>query len=341
MKHRRPFAIMLALLLALASWAWAQVPPAPEGTFTVAVIGDTQNYAATSPETFEAITRWIVDNREAQRIVFVTHQGDIVDRADERRQWENARRAMDTLHGVLPYGLSVGNHDMVARTGEKPLYEEFFGRERFEGFDWYGGSPDNNGNSYQLISAEGVDLIFLHLECNAPDDVLAWASLVLNLHRDRRAIVTTHMYLGPLERPTESIGYFADPKGRMRWVKCHGERGNSPQQIWDKLISRHPNIILVLAGDQSRTQAMRMQATGVHGNTVDELLCDIRQGYFRLMRFVPAEGRIEVRTFSPTLGQLCGGTSCVPDIAQHQFSLQCDLTGPVPTRGAQAPAPRN
>ena len=230
---------------------------------------------------------------------------------------------------------------MSGSTGAKPLYEEFFGRERFEGFEWYDGSPDNNGNSFQLISAEGVDLLFVHLECNAPDDVLAWAAGVLDAHADRRAIITTHMYLGPLERPADSRGYFADPKGRMRWNKCYGERGNSPQQIWDKLISRHPNVFLVLAGDQSRTQAMRVQAVGVHGNTVDELLCDIRQGYFRLMRFVPAEGRIEVRTFSPTLGQLCGGTAYVPDIAQHQFSLQCDLTGPVPTVHEELAAPRN
>ncbi len=267
MKRKVLPVLLLALIAALAACGWAELPPAPEGTFSVVAIGDTQNYAATDPETFEAITRWIVDNREAQRIVFVTHQGDIVDRADSREQWENARRAMDTLHGVVPYGLSVGNHDMNGRTGAKPLYEEFFGRERFEGFEWYGGSPDNNGNSFQLISAEGIDLIFVHLECNAPDDVLAWASDVLTAHADRRAVITTHMYLGPLERPTDNAGYFTDPKGRMRWSKCHGERGNTPQQIWDKLISRHPNVILVLCGDQSRTQAMRLQSVGVYGNT--------------------------------------------------------------------------
>lgn len=335
MKRKVLPVLLLALITALAACARAELPPAPEGTFSVVAIGDTQNYAATSPETFEAITRWIVDNREAQRIVFVTHQGDIVDRADSREQWENARRAMDTLHGVVPYGLSVGNHDMNGRTGAKPLYEEFFGRERFEGFEWYGGSPDNNGNSFQLISAEGVDLIFVHLECNAPDDVLAWASNVLTAHADRRAVITTHMYLGPVERPTDNAGYFTDPKGRMRWSKCHGERGNTPQQIWEKLISHHPNVILVLSGDQSRTQAMRLQSVGIHGNTVHELMCDIRQGYIRVMRFVPAEDRIEVRTYSPTLGQLCAGTRYVPDIAQHQFSLECDLTGPIPTAEAR------
>lgn len=329
MKRTGTIVAVLALLLALLVGAWAQIPPAPEGTFTVVAIGDTQNYADRSPETYEAITQWIVDNREAQRIVFVTHQGDIVDAPNDRRQWENARRAMDTLHGVVPYGMCPGNHDMTGSIGAKPLFEEFFGRERFAEFEWYGGSPDNNGNSFQLISAQGVDLIFVHLECNAPDEVLAWADGVLTAHADRRAIISTHMYLGPLERPTDNTGYFADPKGRMRWSKCHGGRGNSPQALWDELISRHANIFLVLAGDQSRTQAMRMCSTGVYGNLVHEVMCDIREGYIRVMRFVPAEGRIEVRTFSPTLGQLCGGTAYVPDIAQHQFSLPCDLTGPV------------
>lgn len=48
-------------------------------------------------------------------------------------------------------------------------------------------------NSAQIFSAGGLDFIHLSLECNAPDDLLAWADQLLTQHAKRRAIVTTHM----------------------------------------------------------------------------------------------------------------------------------------------------
>jgi len=317
--------LLIALWLVLSCGAWAQLAPAPEGTFTVVVLPDTQNYSATQPEIYNAITRWIVDNKETQRIVFVAHTGDIVDKASDEAQWINARRAMDTIHGVIPYGFGVGNHDMRTTDGAKTLFEKYFGKERYTGFDWYGGSPDNNGNSYQLFSAEGMDFIVLHLECNAPDKVLEWASGVLEAHADRHAIIATHMWAGPLLQPKDNAGFLTDPKGRMQWKKCNGKLGNTPQQIYDKLVYPHAKVFLVLAGDQSRTQSMTITSTGAEGNTIHELMCDIREGYIRLLRFVPKENRLEVMTYSPTLGHTCPGTKIVPEPEKRQFTLRLDL----------------
>lgn len=343
--------LTLALWLALISVAAAQPDPAPEGAFTVVVLPDTQDYAdggspsggISGQEVFSTITQWIVDHRDEQRIVFVSHVGDIVNSVGAREEWEVARGALDRLHGVLPYGLTIGNHDMYSGNGQKPLFEDFFGAERFTQFDWYGGSADNNANSYQLISAEGMDLLFLHLECNAPDSVLQWADGVLREHANRRAVVTTHMWLGPIT-PWGEKRYHDIPKGRMQWTKCHkdGGRGNSPQQIWEKLVSKHPNVMMVLSGDQRSTQALRTQSVGECDNIVHEMMCDIRDGYIRLLRFHPAENRVDVMTYSPTLGTFCDGTKAtmsapkqpidvVTDITQHQFVLSVNLSGPVPT----------
>lgn len=319
----RKSALLLTLLgLLLACGGWAEVPPAPAGAFTIAVLPDTQNYSAGHPEIYETITKWIVDHREDQRIVFVSQTGDIVDHPAVEEEWINARRAMDALHGLIPYGFSVGNHDMQGATGQKLFFEQYFGKERYSGFDWYGGSPDNNGNSYQLFSAEGLNFVIIHLECNAPDEALHWATGVLEAHRNRRAIIATHMWAGPLTMPTTAGGWASDPKGRMQWKKCHGDRGNTPQQIYDKLVARHANVFMVLAGDQSRTQSLTLTSTGLNGNTIHELMCDIREGYIRLLRFLPAEGRIEVMTYSPVLQQLCPGTRIVPEPGKHQFNLK-------------------
>lgn len=343
-------ATILGLLAAGGAAAAAQAPdPAPEGSFTVVMLPDTQDYSSggspsgqySGPEVFHAITQWIVDNREAQRITFVTHVGDIVNTATNREEWEIARAALDRLHGVVPYGLCIGNHDMSASSGEKPLFEEFFGADRFKGFDWYGGSADNNANSYHLVSVEGVDLLFMNLECNAPDEVLAWADEVLSTHPNRRAIITTHMWLGPVTEWGD-FSYNAIGKGRMQWSKCHRAdgRGNSPQAMWDEVVRFHPNVMMVLCGDQRSTQAMRMQTMGEEDNIVHEMLSDIRDGYIRLLRFYPAQNRVDVMTFSPTLGMFCDGTEAtmsaprqpigiVTDITQHQFTLSVNLNGPV------------
>ena len=339
---RRVLTVLALYAVACLPLRGAELSEAPEGTFSVVVIPDTQHYRRLKQDerawenpTFEAYTRWIAANIQRQRIVFVSHVGDIVD-LNERPQWKVARRCMDQLHGRVPYGISVGNHDMVS-SGDSSLFQELFPKSRFVEFDWYGGAfagmPDskspvsvNNANSFQLFSAEGLRFIFLHLECNAPDDVLDWASELLQKHSDRRAIITTHMGLGPRDSPKNARDYFDAPKGRMTWKKCHGQRGNSPQQMWDKCFRRHSNVFMICCGDQSRTQAMRHSSRGDHGNTVHELLSDYGVNGLRVMRFVPKANQIEVRTWNPLTSQLTQGTTIVPDAAQHQFDLPYSMT---------------
>ena len=320
---RRGNRILLAILVFasfVSTGIAADLAPAPEGSFSIVVLPDTQTYAAAKPEIFHAETQWIVDNRQRQRIRFVSHVGDIVDR-NVPEQWQVAREAMDRLHGVVPYGFSVGNHDMVAATGECSLFERFFPASRFEAFAWYGGSHKNNANSFQLFSAEGLDFVIVHLECNAPDDALAWASRVLDEHSSRRVIVTTHMYLGPLHRPKTSRGWYDDPKGRMLWKKCHGPQGNTPEEMWQKCFSKHENLFLICCGDQSRTQTMHRTVEGAGKRAVHEVLSDYHEGSLRLYRFVPDDDLIEVWTYRPHEGELTGGTKIVPDPDEHQFKL--------------------
>ena len=311
---------VVALLAVVSTGVAAELGPAPEGSFSIVVLPDTQTYAAVKPEIFHAETQWIVENRDRQRIRFVSHVGDIVDK-NVPEQWRVARAAVDRLHGKVAYGFSVGNHDMVGSTGDCSLFQEFFGALRFEEFSWYASHHKNNANSAQLFSGGGLDFVIVHLECNAPDGVLAWADRVLAEHSDRRAIVTTHMYLGPLDRPTTAEGWFDDPKGRMRWKKCHGSRGNTPQAMWEKCFSRHENVFLICCGDQSRTQAMRLTVNGAHGNMVHEVLSDYHDGSLRLYRFLPDEDLIEARTYRPHRDELCQGTKIVADSGEHQFRL--------------------
>ncbi len=342
---RWQMAVAVLLLVTLGgarAEAQAGLDPAPEGSFSIVLIPDTQAYTGEGTKgnrggaepvknkIFEDHVRWIAENIGRQRIAFVSHVGDIVD-IDERRQWQVARDCMDVIHGKIPYGISVGNHDMTTG-GDSSLFQEFFPRSRFEAFDWYGGCfqparadskiSGNNADSYQLFSVGNAPFLFLHLECNAPDDVLDWANEILVKYSDRRAFITSHMGWGPLEHPKNDDEYITGEKGRMKWLKIHGKRGNTPQQIWDKCYSKHANLLAVFSGDQSRTQAWRAATPGEHGNVIHELLQDYGSGWLRMYRFLPSENRMIAMTFNPKTEELCQGTKLVPDRAAHQFELE-------------------
>ncbi|MCX6906856.1 MAG: metallophosphoesterase [Verrucomicrobia bacterium] len=348
--------LVVAFLVALswlpATGAEPAIPPAPEGSFSIVVIPDSQKYLgrgtkaqpkSTNEVTNAALhqhTRWIVDNLDRQRIVFASHVGDIVDK-NVPEQWTVARQCMDRLHGRVPYGIAPGNHDH-GRATQTTLFQQFFGAARFAGMLWYGGAfagardpaaSGNNANSFQCFSAGGMEFVFLHLQCNAPDDVLQWADGILRQHAGRRALVTTHMGLGPVQQPKQKDEFTTGPKGLMRWSKCHGERGNTPEQMWQKCFRKHPNLRLIFCGDQSRTQAMRLTLQNDHGKPVHWLLSDYMQDrgdWLRVCRFLPGKNQIEVRTVDSRDGRLCEGTKLLPGPAEHQFQLDYEMPMPKP-----------
>jgi len=342
--------VVLALSVRLAPGAEADpvvfgketLPPLPNGAFTVVVVPDTQSYRgrgckatphSTDPVTNEnlaAQVAWIVKHRDDQNIVFVSHVGDIVDR-NTGEQWAVAKEQLDKLRGIVPFGLTVGNHDMTSK-GDARLFQRHFPASSFREYPWYLGCYEhdradqnvsaNNVNSAQTFTAGGRRFIVLHLECNAPDDVLAWADDLMRKNSDKHVLVTTHMDLGIVEHPKSSEGYIRDPKGRMRWVKIHGARGNNGEQLWEKLFRKHANLKLICCGDQSRVTALRLTTVGDAGNPVPSLLSDYQsRPVLRLMRFGPEENRVHVLTYDVEQSVLVERTKYVADVNQHQFTL--------------------
>jgi hypothetical protein len=329
------------------------LPPLRDGAFTLVVIPDTQHYRgagckltprATGPvynPHLQAQIDWILAHRETERIVFVTHVGDIVEK-DRPEEWAFAKTQLDRLRGVLPFSLTVGNHDMSSK-GNARLFQQAFPAASFRDDPWYLGCythdrPDqrvstNNVNSAQRFSAGGLNLLHLSLECNAPDDVLAWADALLRRYPDDRAIITTHMDLGVVDKPKTNEGFIHDPQGRMRWVKIHGQRGNSGEQMWDKLYRKHPHLFLVLSGDQSRVTALRVDRAADDGHLIHALLSDyMSEPALRLMRFLPAAQRVDVLTCDVRRNTLVTSTNYVPDRDRHQFHLELPQPGAATTR---------
>jgi hypothetical protein len=288
------------------------VNPAQARDFTIVVLPDTQYYSAGlyggTAGMFNAQTAWIVTNQASRNIAYVVHLGDIVQDGDEiPAEWGNAAVALGALETVgIPYGVAVGNHDQTpeGNPGGTRLFNQYFGTSRFAGRPYYGGhfGTDNN-NHFDLFSAGGLDFIVVYMEYNPSPDpsVLAWAKQLVQTFSNRRAIVVCHYVLnGGLNASFSTQG----------------------QAIYDTL-KDSPNLFLMLSGHVTPITEGRRQDT-FNGHTVYSLMSDYQSvenggdGWLRIMRFSPANNRIDVSTYSPVLDQFENTTG-------GQFSLSYNM----------------
>jgi len=139
------------------------------------------------------------------------------------------------------------------------------------------------------------------LECGPRDTVVAWANKVLTHHSDRLAIVTTHAYLF-----RNNVRY-DHTKGRQR-ASPHGW-GNDGEELWQKLIRKHRNTMIVLSGHVSTGGLGYLASEADYGNVVHQMMVDYEkmrgggQAYMRLLEFLPDGKTVHVRTYSPALKQ--------------------------------------
>jgi len=297
MSIRSKAALLVLVLMAIS----CQLPTALLGAepadakkpFTVVLLPDTQNYAEKYPDTYIAQTLWIRKQFKQDNIKFAIHLGDIVQTSTKKNEWENANRAMQILDGVVPYSMVPGNHDMVVKDRNSTLYNQFFSPKRFQDRKWYGGHlGDNNDNNYCFFEGGGLKFMVISLEFAPRDETLKWAAGICRKYPDHRVIVATHCYMRPNGRDTGC-------------ATSYNVAGNSGEQIWQKLVRKEPNIFFVISG---HVLGVGLQTSkNDAGGKVLEMLTDYQglpnggDGWLRSLKFLPAENKIQVITYSPLL----------------------------------------
>lgn len=304
--------------------------------FTLIVLPDTQNYIDSSfggkPEYFYKQTRWIKDKKDELNIVMVIHEGDIVQSFTQPPfQWEIADTVFQTIDNEVPYILCLGNHDIVGENkklyqGHKKRYtllNNYFPPSRFMNNPLYNNnfSSDKNthfqtqgktDNYFLFFEGGGMNFMVIALEFKPRDKILQWADQVAAQYQDRRCIIVTHGYL--------------DTSNELISMDNYKIKGNSAQQMWDKFVSRHENIFLVLCGHILGEGLLT--TTGKNGNVVHQVLADFQNdyigngghGYLRIMKFFPENDRIDVQTYSPVLNNYITSP-------KSQFSLNYHMKG--------------
>jgi hypothetical protein len=315
-------------IIVVAAWfasvcnsaAQGAADPIAPGSWTLALLPDTQFYSQSFPNTFATQTQWIKDHRTTHNIKYALHVGDVVQNNPGAAEWDQAKIAMHKLDGFVPYAISPGNHDYgTGGKGAQNRNTQFNTATYFGPTSSYGLQPSVKGfyesgksdNSYHTFSANNQKWLIVALEFGARDAVVQWANNVVASYADHTAILITHAYLY-----NDSTRYDWATKGLSQDSNPHsyGIEGlaggvNDGQQLWDKLVSKHDNFRFVFNGHVLGDGTGYLASQGLNGNTVHQMLSNYQflseggQGYMRYLEFTPTGNdlAVKVRTYSPTL----------------------------------------
>lgn len=302
------------------------------GSFTVAILGDTQIYTASFPSILNTMTQWLVDNKVSRNIQFVVQDGDIVNGASSSSQWDNARAALDTLNGEIPYAVVRGNHDInsaydtPSRFGPGSPYSQ---QPTIAGWYEYPEQPDwDMRNTYHMFEVGSQKFLVLTVDISANSNVVAWANQVVANNPSRRVIINTHSYMYDGGQRFDASLDPNDSKGRTRdqvrdellreagdeessLFNAKAYNGQDAEELWSAFVSQHENICLVIAGHQFEDfdRFKYRLSEGIKGNKVFQMLVNQQHfpnggnGWIRLLEFDPDRETVRVKTYSPFLDQ--------------------------------------
>ncbi len=328
----RTVARTLLAVAMLASWgtcplpAWADAPQRATGAFTIVVLPDTQYYCSSGNPNISAIfaeqTQWVVDHADSHNIQLVLHEGDLVHGEGlDLGQWGKARAAMDVLDGRVPYVIAPGNHDYSGNAASRSSYfndDRYFGpRTPYATQETVAGFYEENrtDNSYHVFHVGDTDWMVVALQFGPSDEVVEWANEVVAAHPSHIVILLTHAYVysddtrldWAVKGGSQSGNPHSYPIARLR-----GETVNDGQQLWEKLVTNHANVRLVLSGHVTNEGAGLLTSIGAHGQVVHQMLANYQtgvygstnggNGFMRLIDVSP-NGTVDVRTYSPHIDE--------------------------------------
>jgi len=233
--------------------------------YTIIVLPDTQYYCAFHPEMFYSQIKWILENKKS--IDFVIHLGDVVQNYDNEKQWQIAQLLLSKLYKQIPLLIIPGNHDCQGD----------YNKQDWSFFQKYI-SPKTSDFDFVVNGKDS--LLIMGLEWNPNSDILHWADSILTVHSNLSSIFFTHEYLD-----TNAI------------------RSEMGERIWEKVISKHENIILVLNG---HFFGVAEKTDYINNKPIAQHLFNFQHEYYGngWLRIYKIKGnRITLMTYSPYLNK--------------------------------------
>ncbi|MGB8298867.1 MAG: metallophosphoesterase [Polyangia bacterium] len=284
----------------------AQETVAASGSYTFAVMPDTQVYALLYPGLFDAQTSWIAENVKKRNIVYVFQLGDITNN-NTPPEWQHAIDAFSLIDGVVPYAIVPGNHDYGPSgnaADRTTLMNQYFSYPAISAWPTFGGAYQTGmlDNTYHLFSVGKRDFILLALEWGPRDEVIAWANQIMDANPDRYGIMITHAYLN-----NDNLRYDITDTTHPQDFDPHyyATPGvNDGEELWQKLVRKH-TFIMVLNGHVLGDGTGYLESQTDTGITCHQMLSNYQfrnlggEAYMRLVEVQPDGNTVHVSTYSP------------------------------------------
>ncbi len=221
--------------------------------YSFAIVGDTQIVTESAPDKLTRIYDYLAEVVEEKNLKFVFGLGDITN-GNRIWEWAIAKQVITKLDGVVPYSIVRGNHDGAREYNAAFPYSEFK--------DSVDGSFDNTmQTTYQTFKVGNIKYLSLALDFAYTDAQINWANEVIESHPDYNVIITTHIYLheGGTTKDLSAKKYGAD---------------FDPADLWDKIIRKHKNIVMIISGHVPIDKIITSTVTGDNGNKIRQFLID-------------------------------------------------------------------
>lgn len=298
---------------------------AQEESFEFVVLPDTQTYVEEYPEIYLHQMQWIANNKD--RFSFVLHVGDITQN-NNGKEWDIAKKGFNSIEGKVPYSFALGNHDMGSESGKfadtrnTSLANAFFSPNKLPHLmaSFPKGKVDNLLSEFKK---ENQKWMVLSLEFGPRNKTIEWADEMIAKNPEHNFIVITHAYLFEDSTLHDGEDWWL-PEGYGIGIDTGEEAPNNGGQLWEKLIKKHDNILMVFSGHILKSGVGTLVSTGEKGNKVYQMLANYQKGvegsenggngFLRIIKVNPKENRIEVKTYSPWLNEFM-------DEKEHNFTF--------------------
>ncbi|WP_418214281.1 metallophosphoesterase [Bacteroides difficilis] len=272
---------------------------------------DIQTYSRLYPNILRSQIQWVVDN--ADSINFVLQQGDMTDHNIDK-EWKEAAGALNMMDNKLPYAFVMGNHDLGKNSNKRDseLFNHYFPYDKYSKTKNFGGAFEEGkmDNVWYTFKAGGLKWLILCLEFGPRNSVLDWAGKVVQKHPDHKVIINTHAYMYSDDtRMGEGDRWLPQKYGLGKDTGVNAV--NNGEQMWDKLVSKYPNILFVFSGHVLNSGIGTLVSTGEHGNKVYQMLANFQDGvkgsnkgqtgFLRIVNIDITKRCVSVETYSPYL----------------------------------------
>lgn len=250
--------------------------------FAIVWLADTQAISYhENTQAFDAMGRWIVEQKKNANVLYVVQTGDMVDNGFKLEQWNAFDICYNQFKSELPYFAIAGNHDIGVKLQD---YSAYLARPNVSSIPRRN-SFERGRAVYATFEAGGTKFLLLGAGWGSEEMSVSWMNQVLRNHSDYIAILVFHSYI------YDDGNYFSVGK-----------------KMYEQVVLPNENVRLVLCGHLRGTGArfedIDDNGDGLPDRKVTAMLYNYQDysnncGQLRILNFDPLTRSIHVTTFSP------------------------------------------